>query len=45
LSGDPGEVEWESVKTNVIAAQDAFTEDEFEEVMGENAIRILNLQE
>jgi hypothetical protein len=40
LSGDPGEVEWESVKTNVIAAKDAFTDEEFNGVMGENAISI-----
>jgi hypothetical protein len=43
LTGDPGETEWESVRTNVEAAKSAFTEDEFMRVMGGNAIEILGL--
>ena len=43
LTGDPGETEWESVKTNVEAAKSAFTEDEFMRVMGQNAVEILGL--
>jgi len=43
LTGDPNEIEWESVKTNVAAAEDAFTEEEFVGVMGANAIEILGL--
>jgi hypothetical protein len=43
LTGDPNETEWESVKTNVAAAGDAFTEKEFVGVMGANAIEILGL--
>jgi hypothetical protein len=41
--GDPDEAEWESVKTNVTAAKEAFTETEFQGVMGGNAIAILGL--
>lgn len=37
-------MEWESVKTNVFAAKDAFPmEEEFNGVMGLNAINILDL--
>lgn len=43
LTGDPNETEWESVTTNVQAAKEAFTEDEFIGVMGLNAIDILGL--
>jgi len=43
LTGDPNEVEWESVKTNVAATQEAFTDTEFHGVMGGNAITILGL--
>jgi hypothetical protein len=43
LTGDPNETEWESVKTNVAAAEEAFTEMEFGGVMGGNAIEILGL--
>ena len=42
LMGDKGD-EWESVRTNVTAAKMAFHEDEFDRVMGLNAIRILDL--
>jgi hypothetical protein len=43
LTGDPGETEWASVRTNVESAKSAFTEDEFVRVMGQNAIEILGL--
>jgi hypothetical protein len=43
LTGDPGETEWESVKTNVEAAKSVFTEEEFVGVMGQNAIEFLGL--
>jgi hypothetical protein len=42
--GNPNETEWESVKTNVNAAEEAFKEvDELSGVMGKNAIEILGL--
>ena len=44
LSGDPEETEWESVRTNVTAAEETFTDEaELAGVMGQNAIRILDL--
>jgi aminocarboxymuconate-semialdehyde decarboxylase len=44
LTGDPYESEWESVKTNVLAAEETFqSPDELAGVMGENAIKILDL--
>jgi hypothetical protein len=42
LTGGKGD-EWESVRTNVTAAKNAFNEDEFNGVMGLNAIEILDL--
>jgi aminocarboxymuconate-semialdehyde decarboxylase len=43
LTGETGETEWESVRTNIEAAKLAFTEAEFVRVMGQNAIEILGL--
>jgi hypothetical protein len=43
LTGDPEEVEWESVKTNIKAAEETFEQGELEGVMGGNAIEILGL--
>ena len=42
LTGDKGD-KWESVRTNVTAAEQAFNGDEFDGVMGLNAIKILDL--
>lgn len=45
LTGGANEVEWESVKTNVEAAEEAFIDQsELEGIMGRNAIEILGLQ-
>jgi hypothetical protein len=44
LTADPNETEWESVKTNVSAAEEAFKDvDELAAVMGGNAVQILGL--
>ena len=43
LKGRTDGVEWESVRSNVLAAKDAFIDDEFDGVMGLNAIQILDL--
>jgi hypothetical protein len=44
LRGNPDETEWESVKTNVTAAEEAFNhKNELVGVMGKNAIEILGL--
>jgi hypothetical protein len=44
LIGDPNETEWESVKTNTNAAEEAFKdEDELAGMMGRNAVEILGL--
>jgi aminocarboxymuconate-semialdehyde decarboxylase len=43
LTGDPNEMEWDSVRTNVEAAKATFTENELVGVMGRNAIEILAL--
>jgi len=43
LTGDPNVMEWESVRTNVEAAKETFTEEELVGVMGQNAIEIFGL--
>jgi hypothetical protein len=43
LTGDPEELEWESVKLNVKAAEDTFEQEQLDGVMGGNAIDILGL--
>jgi len=43
LKGRTDGVEWESVRSNVLSAKDAFNGDEFDGVMGLNAIQILDL--
>ena len=44
LAGDPNEIQWESVRTNVTAAEEAFKMEELAGVMGGNAIKVLGLQ-
>jgi hypothetical protein len=44
LTGNPDETEWESVKTNITAAEEAFNDqNELAGVMSKNAIEILGL--